>query len=79
MSSRNLREKDAMSSSMHEKRSFPNNIETCLVRYPDVRIHYAIQDHMPRALHRLSMVLGIRTWLDIPQGTLEPDFSQRVD
>ena len=30
-------------------------LEVYLVRYPDVWIRYAIQDHMPGALYRLSI------------------------
>jgi len=44
-----------------EEGSTVGALEVYLVRYPGVRIHYAIQDHMPDALHKLSiyrLILG---------------------
>ena len=37
------------------------SVESYLVCYPDVRIKYTIQDHMPGALHTLSIVFDVLT------------------
>ena len=71
MSSQYPRGKDVISISMCEKRSPKSVVETYLVRYPDVRIRHAIQDHMPGMLHVLITPFYVRTGSDIPRGTLE--------
>jgi hypothetical protein len=78
MSFQYLRGKDVISGSMCQKKSPQGGVETYLVRYPDVRIRYAIQDYMPGALHVLSTAFYVWTGSDIPRGTLEPGFSQMV-
>ena len=37
-------------------------LEVYLARYPDVRIHCAIQDHMPGALQKLSTYHLVFGW-----------------
>jgi hypothetical protein len=44
---------------MCKNRFPPGGVETHLVRYPEVRIRYTIQDHMPDALHVLSLAFYV--------------------
>jgi hypothetical protein len=78
MSSQYPRGKDVISGSMCERRTPQGGAKTYLVRDPDVRIRYTIQDYMPSALHILSTAFYVWTGSDIPQGTLEPGFSRMV-
>ena len=39
--------------------SHHSSAESYLVRHPDVWIHYTIYDHMPDALHVLSVAFGV--------------------
>ena len=53
------REKGARTCAIGKSEFYQDGIKSYLVRYPGARIHYTIQDHVPGALHILSIVSDV--------------------